>query len=131
MMDFFSRHSPSFTEPGNLIAFYEETSTDSRGRRLTDILRWGVNKLESSHDYIQTLFPLPERSGVNDLAPIIDRQVFEAFRSRTDLQERLRDAFKKMLWFYGFELKADEEGKLVVSESFVGTIQAPNPVGIG
>jgi hypothetical protein len=116
-MDFFSRHSPSFTDPGTLITFYEETSTDSRGRHLTDILRWGVNKLESSHDYIQTLFPLPERSGVNDRAPIIDRQVFEAFRSRTDLQERLRDAFKKMLWFYGFELKTDEEGKLVVSES--------------
>jgi hypothetical protein len=56
-MDFFSRRSQSFTEPGALITFYEEASTDNRGRHLTDILRWGVNKLESSHDYIQTLFP--------------------------------------------------------------------------
>ena len=122
-MDFFGQHSQSLTEPSTLITFYEETSTDSRGRRLTDILRWGVNKLELSHDYIQTLFPLPERSGVNDRAPIIDRQVFEAFRSRTDLQERLRDAFKKMLWFYGFELKMDEEGELVVGGSFILFVQ--------
>ena len=113
-MDFFSRHSQSFTEPGTLIAFYEDTGSDVRGRQLSDILRWGVNKLESSHDYIQTLFPLPERSGVNDRAPIIDRHVFEAFRARPELQDKLRDAFRKMLWFYGFELHA-EECKLVVS----------------
>jgi hypothetical protein len=50
---------------------------------------------------------------VNDLAPIINKQVFDAFRERPELQERLRDAFKKMLWFYGFEL-IEEEDKLVV-----------------
>jgi hypothetical protein len=116
-MDFFAlaRQSHSLAQPETLISFYEETGTDSRGRYLADILRWGVNKLESSHDYIQTLFPLPERSGINDLAPTIDRQVFEAFRSRVDLRDKLLDAFKKILWFYGFEL-ATEDGKLVVSE---------------
>jgi len=30
------------------------------------------------------------------------------------LRGRLRDAFKKMLWFYGFEL-VEEEGKVAVS----------------
>jgi hypothetical protein len=118
-MDFFSlsRRSHSLTQPETLIAFYEETGTDDRGRHLSDILRWGVNRLESSHDYIQILFPLPERSGVNDRAPIIDKQVFEAFRARADLRDKLRDAFKKMLWFYGFELHT-EDGKAVVSELF-------------
>jgi len=72
--------------------------------------------LEFSHDYIQTLFPLPEQSGVNDRAPIVDRLVFQAFRTRPELRDRLSDAFKKMLWFYGFELDADEEGSVVVSE---------------
>lgn len=116
-MDFFTsaRRAQSLTQPETLISFYEESGTDSRGRHLADILRWGVNKLESSHDYIQTLFPLPERSGVNDRAPIIDRRVFEAFRAREDLRDRLRAAFKKMLWFYGFELHT-EDGKFVVSE---------------
>jgi hypothetical protein len=53
---------------------------------------------------------------VNDRAPIIDRHVFEAFRARPELRDRLRDAFKKMLWFYGFELHIGDDGKLVVSE---------------
>lgn len=118
-MEFFSsyRQARSLSQPETLISFYQDNGTDNRGRRLTDILGWGANKLESSHDYIQTLFPLPERSGMNDHAPIIDRQVFQAFQTRAELRDRLRDAFKKMLWFYGFELRTDEEGKLVVSET--------------
>jgi hypothetical protein len=117
MMDFFGRQSPS-ADPASLISFYEDESTDSRGRTLTDILRWGVNKLESSHDYIQILFPLPERSGVNDRAPTINRQVFEAFRGRKELRDRLGDAFQKMLWFYGFELHTGEDGKAMVRNAY-------------
>jgi hypothetical protein len=119
-MDFSTsaRHAQSSTQPESLISFYEETGADNRGRHLSGILQWGVNKMESSHDYIQTLFPLPERSGVNDRAPIIDRKVFEVFREREDLRDKLREAFKKILWFYGFELGTNkEDGKLIVRES--------------
>ena len=116
-----ARRSHASTEPSTLIAFYEESGTDARGRCLSDILRWNEHKLESSHDYIQTLFPLPERSGVNDRAPIIDWQVFDAFRAREDLRDKLRDAFRKMLWFYGFQLEENGEGgQFVVSESGCG-----------
>jgi hypothetical protein len=118
-MDFFTvaRHARSQNEPDSLIAFYEGSGTDGRGRQLSDILKWGLNKLESSHDYIQTLFPLPERSSVNDRAPTIDRQVFEAFRARKGLRDSLTEAFQKMLWFYGFELGTNEEdGKVVVGK---------------
>lgn len=73
----------------------------------SDILQWDVHKLEASHDYIQTLFPLPEESGVNWNAPVIDRQVFEAFRSRPELRSKMTDALRKMLWFYGFALDTD------------------------
>jgi hypothetical protein len=111
-MSFFIASRPS---AATLIAFYEGTGHDYRGRKLTDILRWNVTQLEYSHDYIQTLFPLPERSGVNDSAPIINREVFEAFRSRPKLREEFRDAFRKILWFYGFELGTDAEGKAKVS----------------
>ena len=82
---------------------------------MSDILRWNVNQLEYSHDYIQTLFPLPERSGVNDNAPIINREVFEVFRSSQQLREQLGDAFRKILWFYGFELRKDADGKAKAS----------------
>lgn len=118
-MNFFSSRSSS-TPSATLIAFYAGTGGDHRGRRLNDILHWGANKLESSHDYIQTLFPLPEESGVNWSAPVINREVFEAFRSRLELREKLRESFKKMLWFYGFELKV-EYGRAKVSQTRLQT----------
>jgi hypothetical protein len=102
-MSFFSRR-PTGPPASSLVSFYEGTGRDHRGRRLSQILQWSADRLESSHDYIQTLFPLPEESGVNWDAPIIDRQVFEAFRSRMELRGRLRDSFQKILWFYGFKL---------------------------
>jgi len=109
---FFRRPAPS-APPMTLVAFYNGTGVDGRGRNLADILQWGTRKLESSHDYIQTLFPLPEASGINDRAPIINKEVFEAFRSRQELRDRLKDAFNKILWFYGFEM-VEENGKIVV-----------------
>lgn len=105
-MSFFS--SRSLGNPSSLIAFYEGTGGDYRGRSLSDILQWNASKLEQSHDYIQTVFPLPEGSGVNWDAPIIDRQVFDAFRSRAELREKLRESFQKILWFYGFKLETED-----------------------
>lgn len=95
-----------------LIAFYDGSGFDARGRSLGHILSWGADKLESSHNYIQTLFPLPEESMFND-APLIDEEIFNAFRERGTLRDRLRDAFKKMLWFYGFRM-IEINGKITV-----------------
>ncbi|KAH6713616.1 opioid growth factor receptor conserved region-domain-containing protein [Leptodontidium sp. MPI-SDFR-AT-0119] len=93
-----------------IITFYEGTDTDHRGRYLSDILGWNANKLESAHDYIQIVFPLPEASAVQWSAPTINRQVFDAFRARPELRDRLKDSFQKILWFYGFELADGEDG---------------------
>jgi len=71
----FLRSRASAPPSSSLIAFYDGTGTDGRGRTLEQILDWGAGRLEQSHDYIQTLFPLPEASGVNDSAPIIKREV--------------------------------------------------------
>ncbi|PVH80238.1 hypothetical protein DL98DRAFT_418826 [Cadophora sp. DSE1049] len=92
-----------------LITFYEGTEPDHRGRYLSDILKWNANKLELAHDYIQIIFPLPEESGVQWNAPTINRQVFDAFRARPELKDRLKDSFKKILWFYGFDLIEGED----------------------
>ncbi|KAF4628294.1 hypothetical protein G7Y89_g9860 [Cudoniella acicularis] len=100
----------------DLIAFYEGTGTDRRGRSLSQILRWSAVNLERHHDYIQTVFPLPERSAIDWYAPVIDSEVFEAFRSRSGLKDNLTDAFKKILWFYGFELGTDAENKPIVKK---------------
>ncbi|PBP18237.1 hypothetical protein BUE80_DR011053 [Diplocarpon rosae] len=101
-----------------LITFYEGTETDHRGRSLNEVLQWNASQLEASHDYIQILFPLPEESGVNWDAPVIDRQVFDAFRSRPELKERLRDSLRRMLWFYGFELQTEGGVKITKGPNY-------------
>ena len=88
-----------------LIAFYKGTARDRYGRSHADILSWDRYKLEAHHNYIQTLFPLPEE-GVAD-APLIDKDMMDAFRSQPELKEALNQSFAKMLWFYGFEMKND------------------------
>lgn len=77
---------------------------DSSGRTLSSILAWDDKELEYRHDYIQILFPLPERSLYNFSAPVVDQETFEAFRSRPDLQVRLKESFSRILKFYGFKL---------------------------
>ncbi|KAL8851925.1 MAG: hypothetical protein Q9221_003136 [Calogaya cf. arnoldii] len=95
------------------VRFYSPTSPapDSRGRTLASILSWPDSQLEYSHDYIQNLFPLPERSPINPAAPIIDEQTFKTFRSSPELQNQLRKSFKRMLRFYGFLLLTSDGGE--------------------
>ena len=96
--------------PPPLVRFYDPTSKgkDYRGRTLSQILSWSDEKLEASHDYIQYLFPLPEHSPYNYSAPIVNREVFNAFRSRPEIRAQLRKALARMLKFYGFKFNHPE-----------------------
>lgn len=88
-----------------LIRFYdpEKKGEDEQGRTLDEILAWDDATLERCHDYIQTLFPLPEPSGARDNAPLITLEVRQAFRNRPELRENFITAFNRMLSFYGLE----------------------------
>jgi hypothetical protein len=103
------RHSKSQL----ILRFYDPDlkAKDALGRRQEEILSWNDAKLESSHNYIQMLFPLPEGSPYNSEAPVIDLEVMQAFRSRRELRDRLRLSFERMLAFYGFKVsdKSEEE----------------------
>jgi hypothetical protein len=83
-----------------LIAFYRDGARDDAGRTLDEILAWPDDELEAVHDFIQWLFPLPERSGANPAAPVLDENTIRAFRNSAQMQERLRRAFLRMLRFY-------------------------------
>ena len=83
---------------------------DDQGRTFDGILGWDDARLEMVHDYIQWIFPLPERSGANPWAPVLDAGCIAAIRSTPDMQVRLRAAFERMLTFYGFSLEADARG---------------------
>ena len=99
----------------DLTAFFEGNGTDDQGRSLSQILAWSDRELEWSHDYVQIVFPLPERSGIQYTAAVIDERVFDAFRARKDLRDSLRTAFKRILSFYGFELVEMGSGTSTVS----------------
>jgi len=88
---------------------------DDEGRMLEDILSWPDEELEAVHNFIQWLFPLPERSGANPGAPVLDEATIEAFHRSPELQGRLRQAFLRMMRFYGFVWRG---GQVVPSEDF-------------
>lgn len=106
--------SPS-GEGRRIVAFYEGEAPDDRGRRLNEILQFGDDRLEEVHDFIQWLFPLPERSGANPSAPILDDATVEAFRTRPELRAALRRSLDRMLAFYGLEWRGE---RIVKSPSF-------------
>ncbi|KAF2873984.1 opioid growth factor receptor conserved region-domain-containing protein, partial [Massariosphaeria phaeospora] len=93
-----------------LLRFYDPAvnAKDSHGRTLDEILQWNDASLERCHNYIQVLFPLPEGSPYNYEAPIITRDILEAFRAGTHLRDRLRQSFIRILEFYGFELQEED-----------------------
>ncbi|KAI1084846.1 opioid growth factor receptor conserved region-domain-containing protein [Whalleya microplaca] len=101
--------APRPTNPAlrRLVEFYDPATkgVDACGRTLDQILSWRDTRLETQHDYIQTLFPLPEGSLFNDLAPVIDEETFLYFRQHDGLRSNLRRAFERILAFYGFEIK--------------------------
>jgi hypothetical protein len=88
---------------------------DDQGRTLDEILAWPDMQLEAVHDFIQWLFPLPERSGANPSAPILDRETIAAFHASEELQDRLRQSFLRMLRFYGLEFHSE---KIQLAQNF-------------
>lgn len=98
-------------EGRRIVAFYEGNAPDDRGRRLEDILRFDDEKLEYTHDFIQWIFPLPERSGANPSAPVLDEAAIGEFRARAELRAALRRSLDRMLAFYGFSWSGDRIAK--------------------
>lgn len=111
-----------------LVLFYDPklNAPDEEGRTLSSILAWPDSKLESSHDYIQQIFPLPEQSLFNPFAPVISAPIFFAFRERADLRGRLRLSFIRILAFYGLEqrISATDSGK--IEDVVLEIVKAPN-----
>lgn len=98
-----SRKQDPLTTPQTspLIAFYRDGAPDDEGRTLAEILAWDDDRLEAIHSFIQWLFPLPEPSGANPTAPILDPLVIRIFHSSIAMQDRLRQSLQRLLRFYG------------------------------
>lgn len=99
-------------------AFYEGTTSDHRERSLLEILHWSDDRLESVHDYIQWLFPLPEPSAVNPRAPLVKETTVQAFAEREELRVNLRASLGRMLRFYGLELSDGPPVEVTRADNF-------------
>jgi hypothetical protein len=108
-----TKPSPTASNTPLIVRFYDADvqAKDAHGRTQEVILAWPDSRLESCHNYIQMLFPVPEGSAFNWEAPIIDREVMDSFRARSDLRNRLRRSFERMLDFYGFQFAPQSDEK--------------------
>lgn len=88
-------------EDSALLRFYRHAGPDHRGRSLREIRAFGEDRLESTHDFIQWLFPLPEPSGANLHAPRLTAADIAAFRAGEALRGELLASLDVMLRFYG------------------------------
>jgi hypothetical protein len=89
-----------------LADFYAGRRRDFAGRSIDDIWAMPLDELEYNHDYIQWLFPLRERSGVEPNVPVIGDDTVAAFED-PDLHARLARSARVMAAFYGFEIVDD------------------------
>jgi Opioid growth factor receptor (OGFr) conserved region len=100
-----------------IVPFYLGEQPDRSGRQIQEIWEWDLEKLECVHDYIQWLFPLPERSAFNSSAPIVDAATIQSFQSDPRLQNNLRKSLTVMLKLYGLQRHENSEGKIVIDKS--------------
>lgn len=87
-----------------ITGFYLGETADHRGRILDDLHTQTLEGLELTHDYIQWLFPLPERSSANSDAPLLSASDIREFSEREELRSSLLRSLTVMLQFYGMEL---------------------------
>jgi hypothetical protein len=97
----------AMSRDGDRLTRFFAGGEDDQGRTFDEIVGWDDARLEMVHDYIQWIFPLPERSGANSWAPVLDPPTIAAIRNSAEMQGRLRAAFLRMLAFYGFALQGD------------------------
>lgn len=95
-------------EGARIVAFYDGSGTDHAGRTLKDILSFDDDRLEWTHDFIQWLFPLKERSAAQPSSPTLNDAAVDSFRGRPDLRSNLRAALDRTLAFYGFIREGDQ-----------------------
>lgn len=84
-----------------LIPFLLGTGPDSQGRRHADILDFSDEELEDTHDAIQWLFPLREKSMFAPDSPVLDDEMVRSLRGDARVRERMLQALERMKRFYG------------------------------
>ena len=106
------------------VDFYDPQvkAKDGENRTLDDILKFTDNELEYHHDFIQILFPLPERSPINPRAPVINKETRDAFVQRQELRQQYFRSLVCIARFYGFDITSE-----TIANDKVAIFMKPDP----
>ena len=83
----------------SLVDFLNGTGPDHQGRYLRDIWDLDDNAIEQTHDFIQWIFPLTEKSMSVPGAPTLSAEDIEAIRTSEVARGNLK---KSAQWYLGF-----------------------------
>ena len=100
------------------LVFYRGKGPDSEGRLIEEIWHWDYDLLETTHDYIQWLFPLAEQSGFNPHAPILDNQTIAIIRNSAEIQGQIEVSLRVMLAFFGLQMLRGDSLAIGKSEDY-------------
>lgn len=87
-----------------LLAFYAGQGFDAAGRSIEEIWAFDHERLESTHDYIQWLFPVVQPSKYNPDAPLLNDETIAVIAEDRVLKARILRSLRLLLDFYGLEL---------------------------
>lgn len=112
--------------PDAIIRFYSEKDPDACGRKIEEVWRWDDAHLETTHDYIQWLFPLRVKSRFNRNAPVLTGEAIDVFRRSASLKMSLRRSLLLMLDFYGLQLSELANGTIHIKRAHDFTTKSHN-----
>ncbi len=82
-----------------VLSFLQDTGPDDRGRFLSDILKFDDKAIETTHDFIQWIFPLDEPSSASADAPILEAGEVALIRKSSLAAHNLNESVQ---WFCAF-----------------------------
>ena len=88
----------------SLVDFLNETGPDHQGRYLQDIWDFNDKAIEQTHDFIQWMFPLTEKSMSVPGAPTLSAEDIEAIRTSEVARANLE---RSANWYLGFLQRND------------------------
>ena len=88
----------------NVLYFLEGAIPDGLGRTLSMIMAFDDQAIESTHDFIQWIFPLDEPSRSHPGAPVLDLFEIEEIKSSEVALENLMQSAD---WYFGFLQRHD------------------------
>lgn len=88
------------TDCSAIVAFLEGEGPDGWGRNVLDVIAFGDVRLETTHDYIQWLFPLAEPSEAMPGSPVLTPDDVATIRESDMAQCALAAGVDRMSAFY-------------------------------